>query len=238
MDTNVVLKRVIDSDIKRIRGNIRLINVFLVMDGKKSIQTIADEYKYDIDDLVAMVDQIEKLGLLVPVDGAQIEFSRTPSQALVVNLPAEFRTGIDTVDKQHERLVEMVSQLDKVRKTNYEKIDQRRAAIGNILSEMIDYTISHFAFEEALMEDANYEFFSAHKRIHKLLVMRAGEYKKRFDADEDIVDELHDVLKRWLFNHIRNDDKAFAPIVIKKLKLNKSRQSWLSGLLKRFFRSQ
>jgi hemerythrin len=131
----------------------------------------------------------------------------------------------------------MVTQLDVVRKLRYQESGQRREAIGSVIAEMIDYTISHFAFEEALMEDAQYEFYHAHKRIHELFVGRAGEYKKRFDADEDIVDELFDVLKRWLFNHIRNDDKAFAPAVQARLKaVEASKKGWLGSLFKRFFR--
>lgn len=236
MDADIVFKRVLSADYERIRNNIRLVNVFLMMDGKRSIKTIADEYDYAIDDLISMVDQIEKMGLIVPVDGAEIENPITPSKGSFVKLPVAFHTGIEAVDKQHERLVEMVTQLDMVRTANYGDRSQRRQAIGNVIAEMIDYTLSHFAFEEALMEDAQYKFFHAHKRIHELFVNRASEYKKRFEADEDIVDELYEVLNRWLFNHIRNDDKAFAPSVKSRLKaLHSSKRSWLVSLFKRCF---
>jgi hemerythrin len=237
MDANIVLKRVIDGDVSRLKTNIRHLNVFLAMDGKKSIKTVANEYNYDLDDLIAMTDEIEKMGLLVPVDGATIEKQDAPAEVSFARLPSEFLTGIEAVDKQHQRLVHMVNQLDVMRKLRYKESFQKQAALGNILTEMIDYTISHFAFEESLMEDAQYEFFQAHKRIHELFVSRAGEYKKRFDADEDIMDELYDVLKRWLFNHIRNDDKAYAPAVTARLKsLEKSKHSLIGRLWKRISR--
>jgi hemerythrin len=236
MDTNIVFKRVLSADYEQIKSNIRLVNVFLMMDGTRSVKTIASEYNYEIDDLISMVDQIEKMGLIIPVDGAEIKSYIAPSKGSFVKLPAEFHTGIEAVDKQHQRLVEMVTQLNMARKASYGDRSKKRQAVGNVIAEMIDYTLSHFAFEESLMEDAQYKFFHAHKRIHELFVNRASEYKNRFEADEDIVDELYEVLHRWLFNHIRNDDKAFAPSVKSRLKaLNSSNRNWLKSLLKRCF---
>jgi hemerythrin len=237
MDAGIVFKRVTDGNYGKIKQHFRLINVLLAIDGQKSIKTIANEYNYEMDHLISMVDQIEKMGLIVPVDGAKIENDGTLAKASFDKLPAEFHTGIEDLDKQHGRLVEMLTHLNKVRKAHDDGSTRKREMVGSVIAEMIDYSISHFAFEEALMEDAQYDFFHAHKRIHELFVNRAGEYKKRFDAGEDIVDELYDVLNRWLFNHIRNDDNAYAPCIKARLKaLDRSKHGWLGSLFKRFFR--
>lgn len=88
------------------------------------------------------------------------------------------------------------------------------------------------------MEDSRYQYFNAHRRIHELLIKRAGEYKEQWLKGEDIVDELYEVLHRWLFNHIRNDDRAFAPTVKKYMQeRDRSGRGWLGLLLKRFFKS-
>jgi hemerythrin len=236
MDADIVFKRVAGADYGKLRENVRLIKVFVAMDGKRSIGELASDYNYEMDDLIAMVDQIKKMGLIVPVDGAKVVEAGTDSDSGFANLPAEFHTGIEIVDKQHQRLVEMLTQLDMVRKTQYGGDTTTREAVGNVIAEMNDYTFSHFAFEEALMEDAQYEFLHAHKRIHEAFVGRVNEYKKRFEAEEDIVDELYGVLNRWLFNHIRNDDKAYAPSVKARLKaLDRSKRGWLNNMLRRFF---
>ncbi|KAG1461099.1 hypothetical protein G6F57_014208 [Rhizopus arrhizus] len=70
--------------------------------------------------------------------------------------------------------------------------------------------MSHFAFEEELMEEAGYPFCAAHKRVHEVFIKRVAEYRLRFQAGEDISDELRTMLSRWLFNHIRGDDQAYA----------------------------
>ena len=234
---DIVFRRVDGVDYSMIRNDIKLFNIFLSIDGKRSINAISKQDAYDPEYLFSAIDKMEKMGLLVAVDGAERRDSETLYGAAFCKLPKEFLTGIEAVDGQHQRLVDMVTQLDQVRKTSYPTVDQKQEAVGNVVSEMIDYTISHFAFEESLMEDARYKFFNAHKRIHELLIKRAGEYQVRWQSGEDIADELYDVLHRWLFNHIRNDDRAFAPSVKKNMDaLDRSNQGWLGHLLKRFFK--
>jgi hemerythrin len=234
---DIVFMRVEGVDYSMIKNDIKKFNIFLSIDGRRSVKTIANEDAYDPDYLFSAIDNLEKLGLIVPCDGAQRQLFDTPDGASFCNLPEEFLTGIEAVDNQHQRLVDMVTQLDDVRKATYPTMDQKQKAVGNVVVAMIEYTISHFAFEESLQEAAQYQFFNAHKRIHELFVKRAGEYKERWQSGEDIVDELYEILHKWLFNHIRNDDRAFAPAVRKHLKaLEKSKSGWFAQLLKRFFR--
>jgi hemerythrin len=234
---DIVFKRVSGVDYSKIKNNVRMFNIFLSVDGKRSVKTIAKDEGYDRDYLFSKIDEMEKMGLLMPVDGAVGQDAETPFDATFSKLPKEFLTGIDAVDNQHQRLVNMVSQLDKVRNRFYQTQEKKQKAVGDVVSEMIDYTISHFAFEESLMEDAKYKFFKAHKRIHDLLIKRAGEYKERWSSGEDIADELYDVLHRWLLNHIHNDDRAFAPSVIKRMKeLDRANTGWLGRMLQRFFK--
>ena len=113
----------------------------------------------------------------------------------------ELNTGIDVIDQQHQRIVALINQLADA----HTRQDQ-----GAVLEELVDYTLSHFAFEEELLEESGYSFGPAHKRVHDMFVRRVGEYRMRFEAGEDITTELKSMLARWLFNHIRGDDKAYA----------------------------
>lgn len=110
--------------------------------------------------------------------------------------------------------------------------------MGEVIDEVVDYTMSHFAFEEELMEEAGYPFCAAHKRVHEVFIKRVSEYRMRFQAGEDISDELRTMLSRWLFNHIRGDDQAYAEQV--KAHLNQFAREhqgggWLGRTLRRFF---
>lgn len=234
---NIVFKRVEGIDYSEIRDDLKMFNIFFSIDGERTVNAISQDHSYDSDYLFSAIDKMEKMGLVVPVDGAGIQSAETAYGASFASLPEEFLTGIEPVDQQHQRLVDMVAQLEDVRKTAYPNKDQKHEAVGGIVSEMIDYTIRHFAFEESLMQDAQYKFYSAHKRIHELLIKRAGEYKERWVSGEDIADELYDVLKRWLFNHILNDDKAYASAVKWNMGVLDSKDSgWLNHLLQRIFK--
>jgi hemerythrin len=119
----------------------------------------------------------------------------------------ELNTGIHEIDAQHQRIAQYINALDDARQTN----DQR--AVGRIIEETIDYTASHFAFEEAMLEDAGYPFSTPHKKVHEIFVRRVVEFRTRFERGESVLGELHDMLYRWLFNHIRHEDGAYVATV-------------------------
>lgn len=138
-------------------------------------------------------------------------------------------TGIDVIDDQHKRIVELINRLTLVSKGRVE------GNVGEVLAELIDYTLSHFVFEEELMEEAGYPFSKAHKRVHDVFTNRVTEYQMRFNAGEDVTDALRDMLSRWLFNHIKGDDKAYARLVRRHLERTtswhaKPRKPWYARL--------
>ncbi|UVE17898.1 bacteriohemerythrin [Pseudomonas sp. LS44] len=145
----------------------------------------------------------------------------------------DLNTGIGVIDNQHKRIVEMINRLYIARHGS-----AGRPAVAAVIEELVDYTQSHFAFEETLMEDAGYPLSCAHKRVHELFIRRVDEYRLRFKADEDVAEELQQLLARWLFNHIRNDDAGYADTVrqsMAALTSDRSEGGWLARSLRRFF---
>lgn len=141
-------------------------------------------------------------------------------------------TGIEVIDNQHRRIVEMINQLHDANQGH------SREAVGEVIENLVDYTLSHFAFEESLMEDAGYEFLRAHKRVHELFIKRVSEFKMRFQAGEDVAVDLNGLLSRWLFNHIKSDDSAYVGAVrgnMQTITQDKTEGGWLSRSMKRFF---
>ena len=150
-----------------------------------------------------------------------------------ISWTADLDTGIPLIDQQHRRIVDFINHLEVAKNAG------DKEAVKQIVYDCVDYTLSHFAFEEELMEEAGYAFCAAHKRVHEVFVKRVSEYRMRFQAGEDITDELRTMLSRWLFNHIRGDDKAYAEQV--KNHLNRFARehddgNWLGRTLKRLFR--
>ncbi len=119
----------------------------------------------------------------------------------------ELDTGIAEIDTQHRRILDYINKLQALRQSH------DRDGLSDVIAEMVDYTMSHFAFEEALMENAGYMFAGPHRKVHELFTRKVAEMQSRFDAGEDVAAELHGMLSRWLFNHIRNEDHGYIDAV-------------------------
>ena len=143
----------------------------------------------------------------------------------------EYNTGIDVIDDQHKRILDYINEIDDV------SVKTDRARIRQILDNIIDYTQSHFTFEESLQEEAGYKYRVPHKRVHDLFIKKIENYCDRFEEGHSIESELNDVLAKWLINHIQHDDADYVGAVkenmmgIIKEKEKKKGKNWFA----RFF---
>ena len=118
-----------------------------------------------------------------------------------VEWSAVFATGVREIDDQHKRLVGYVNQL------HYAGA-QESAELSRILESVIDYTLYHFAFEEAVMEASGYPLLDAHKRVHEDFADEIRALKRNFVAGTLSAAALKETLARWLFDHIQAADTA------------------------------
>lgn len=132
--------------------------------------------------------------------------------------------GIDVIDNQHRRIVDYLNELDVAHK------NQDSDKVTEILMGLIDYTISHFAFEESLMDKAGYPISDSHKKVHEAFTSHVNKYKERHENGEDISRQLMSDLQIWLTNHIKNDDRDYTPYVQKVLN-----RGWIGKMLGKFF---
>ncbi len=143
----------------------------------------------------------------------------------------EYATGINVIDAQHKRIVDYMNQLYKTH------ADNNQETLTEVLINLIDYTMSHFAFEESLMEDAAYTATNIHKKTHDAFRSKIADYKKRFDAGEDVSHDLINLLNIWLVDHIAADDNSYVPFVKKNMPgINaEEKESWLVQKIRQFF---
>ena len=143
----------------------------------------------------------------------------------------EYNTGIDVIDDQHKRILDYINEIVDIADS------ADRARIKQILDNIIDYTQSHFTFEESLQEEADYKYRVPHKRVHDLFIKKIESYRDRFAMGHSIESELHEVLSKWLINHIQHDDADYVGSVkenmmgIIKEKETKKGKNWFA----RFF---
>lgn len=145
----------------------------------------------------------------------------------------DLSTGIDVIDNQHKRIVDYINQLgDAIKQRN-------RISVGSVLDELVDYTVSHFAFEESLQEEAGYLYAKPHKAVHEMFIKRVAKYQEKHNAGEDVAPQLHGMLSTWLIHHIKRDDMAYVSEVkasITSIVQDKKEGNWLSRSLGKFFK--
>ena len=143
----------------------------------------------------------------------------------------DFATGINVIDGQHKRIIDYINQLNDM--AGNQDSDQLRELLYNLF----DYTLSHFTFEESLMEEAGYTGSSIHKKTHDAFRNKIKEYQQRFTAGEDIYNELTKLLNVWLLDHIADDDNSYVPLVKQNMPgLNAGEhEGWLKQKLKSIF---
>ncbi len=145
---------------------------------------------------------------------------------------SDMETGIAVIDSQHQRIVDFLNELNSANDGGDTQVTNR------VLKQLVDYTLTHFAFEEELQEKANYPFLKAHKRVHEIFTRRVGEFQERAAAGDNVAPEVLSMLKTWLVNHIKGDDADYAESVKAMLGAEgegKVAGGWLGGALKKFF---
>ncbi len=150
-----------------------------------------------------------------------------------INWSVDLDTGIEVIDHQHRQIVDFINQLEVVNTTH------DKAKLKEVVDACVDYTLSHFAFEESLQEEAGYKYCKPHKKVHELFTRKVAEYQQRVDLGEDVGGELHGMLARWLVNHIKRDDadyvaavKANMVDIIKEKEEKQETKGWFSRFFK------
>ena len=122
-----------------------------------------------------------------------------------------FSVGVGQMDREHQRLVDTINNLYASMRSGRSK-----DAIGTILDELVDYTKTHFAHEERLMQEAGFEGYNDQKRAHEALVAQVGEIQGKYHAGTALGQEVMTFLKNWLLNHIQGMDKLYGPAMNRK----------------------
>ncbi len=132
--------------------------------------------------------------------------------------------GIEEIDEQHKVLVKLVNDLYGaiIKKTDDEVVD-------DILAELIQYTIVHFAVEESLMRIFDYPQYEEHKKHHQVLASQVLDIQRKVKTREEVVSmDILNFLRGWLTNHIMIEDKHYTPFFLDRgLKGSWSKRGWV-----------
>ena len=115
----------------------------------------------------------------------------------------DYRLGITMLDAEHEKLVNMLN--DALRNLQKEDVDLQKLA-AQIKTDLQEYAYTHFAHEEAYMEELQDPELPKQKRAHAAFIDRVNE----LPVDDTLtVKKMEGIMQYWvlwLFRHILHSD--------------------------------
>jgi two-component system, NtrC family, sensor kinase len=127
----------------------------------------------------------------------------------------KFNTGVDIVDEQHRKLVDLINRLGSISAhlTSTEEL-------GAILTELANYTVYHFNTEEELMKqydvDATHQniHIKAHQHFTAQVMVAAKILLSSTDVTNQLIAPLLKYLTNWLVQHILGSDARMGKEII------------------------
>lgn len=153
--------------------------------------------------LTTLGGEIKSLGDRYYIEDAVIT-ERLRQQNKLIEWSEKLDVGIAEINRQHQRLIYIANELYRLKQRGGDI-----HAVQRLVNSLINYTATHFNYEELLMERHGYDDLTSHKQKHQALVGDVMRFKQRVDANEDVIDELLDFVKAWLTRHIMGSDMAY-----------------------------
>ena len=121
-----------------------------------------------------------------------------------------FMIGIRELNYEHKILIEDINKLHEELAGSDEKSEITKC-LGDIYARMQ----AHFALEEHVMKEHDYEFFDEHKREHDEFLEDYSEYMMRFLNEPSISSKnpIVECLRQWVVDHITTSDRKMSLIV-------------------------
>ncbi|WP_172822795.1 bacteriohemerythrin [Paramagnetospirillum marisnigri] len=130
----------------------------------------------------------------------------------VIEWDESLSVGDEEMDRHHRRLLEMLCRLHAVMRT----VDAN-TAVGQVLADLLAYTEFHFDEEEKCMRRVGFPRLEAHRESHAALTGAVLSMKADYDQEPGslLAEELFEFLSDWLLRHIKAEDMAYKPYMLK-----------------------
>lgn len=118
-----------------------------------------------------------------------------------------WNVGIKDIDDDHKKLVLLIQKL-------FGALISAQGAeyVKTVFFELIDYTRYHFQREEEIYEKYDFNDLQRHKQLHQDLIQQVLDFSKDLlskGETEQVSDDFFEFLKRWLIDHILEEDLKF-----------------------------
>lgn len=121
-----------------------------------------------------------------------------------------YNIGVDIIDKAHKQLFSIVSRI--LRNFTDGEFEKNKRTIVEAIKYFEDYTVKHFAEEEAYQISIGYKGYAKHKKIHdnmRNVVVPAMEKEIRLAGYSiESMEHVIGIFAGWLAAHVLIEDQA------------------------------
>ena len=123
-----------------------------------------------------------------------------------------YSVQVGSIDEQHKKLFNIINQLHEALGAG-----KGQATVKTILKELVDYTVTHFHAEEALLEKQAYPNLAVHRLEHKNLVDKIKKFQSEYETGQlGMAVQVMNFLQDWLKSHILKTDEQYSPFLNSK----------------------
>ncbi len=114
----------------------------------------------------------------------------------------DFSTGFPDVDYEHREMIELINTLHAHLVSG--KADM---SVLDFLGEIFTKISAHFALEEKIMRNQNYDQYQDHKEDHERLLDEIRDMMDEFEDEATFNEEIFaERLRLWFTEHFRTKD--------------------------------
>jgi hemerythrin-like metal-binding protein len=114
----------------------------------------------------------------------------------------EFSVGIADVDHEHRELIELINKLHAATSGENSSL-----TVLDFLGEIYAHVSAHFALEEKIMREHNYDQYQDHKDDHERLLDEIRDIMDDYEEDAYFSDEeFASHVGRWFTGHFKIRD--------------------------------
>jgi hemerythrin len=117
-----------------------------------------------------------------------------------------YSVNVKRCDEQHQKLFALMNQLHDAM-----RVGAGGSVVQKVVQELNDYTISHFAAEELLLERFGYPGLAEHREEHKRFVAKVNQFRDDLEQGGGTSSvAVLEFLKDWLARHIKQTDRKYS----------------------------
>ena len=120
--------------------------------------------------------------------------------------------GVERIDKEHRTLIDLINLL------NSEMIaGKSKDVLETVFTKLIDYTKSHFTYEESILRTHAYPALPTQNKEHVGFTQKVIELQANFKSSKGgLGAPVLAFLSNWLVTHILKQDMAYKPFLAAK----------------------